>query len=71
MRFASATVTLLFCVSYSVAAANSANYTLQDAYVGGGFLTTWDWWTDDDPTHGTVNYVDLGTALVQNLTYGM
>ena len=69
MRPASAAFTLLSLVSYA-AAAKTPNYTLQDAYVGGGFLTTWDWWTEDDPTHGSVNYVDLGTALAHNLTYG-
>ncbi|KAH9935668.1 concanavalin A-like lectin/glucanase domain-containing protein [Fomitopsis serialis] len=44
-------------------------YTLADAYVGTEFLSTWTWQTIADPTNGDVNYVDLGTAVSQNLTY--
>ncbi|TFY61205.1 hypothetical protein EVJ58_g4670 [Rhodofomes roseus] len=44
-------------------------YTLADAYVGSEFLGTWTWQTIADPTNGDVNYVDLGTAVAQNLTY--
>lgn len=67
MRPAPAALSLLG-VFASVATAHV--YTLADAYVGGAFFETWQWQTIADPTHGDVNYVDLGTAISQNLTYG-
>ncbi|KAL0956281.1 hypothetical protein HGRIS_002439 [Hohenbuehelia grisea] len=44
-------------------------YMIQDTFIGTAFLDAWNWETFDDPTHGRVNYVDLQTALAQNLTY--
>ncbi|EPT04508.1 hypothetical protein FOMPIDRAFT_131833 [Fomitopsis schrenkii] len=66
MRPAPAALSLLGALA-SVATAQV--YTLADAYIGGAFFETWEWQTIADPTHGDVNYVDLGTAISQNLTY--
>ncbi|THU95364.1 glycoside hydrolase family 16 protein [Dendrothele bispora CBS 962.96] len=43
-------------------------YVLQDTYQDHGFYD-WLWETNDDPTHGRVNYVDQQTAIERNLTY--
>lgn len=45
-------------------------YKLADNYVGNDFFSTWNWFTDDDPTHGRVNYVDMNTAKSSNLSSG-
>ena len=58
----------LFCALASVA--NAQLYTIADAYVGAAFFEAWEWQTIADPTHGDVNYVDLGTSISHNLTYG-
>ncbi|KAI0046071.1 glycoside hydrolase family 16 protein [Auriscalpium vulgare] len=48
----------------------SANFILKDKFVGQDFLSDrWSWFTDDDPTHGRVNYVNKDTALATNLSY--
>ncbi|KAG0693396.1 glycoside hydrolase family 16 protein [Suillus ampliporus] len=44
-------------------------YTLNVSHVGYNFLDNFSWETMDDPTHGRVNYVDLATALGDNLTF--
>ena len=48
----------------------STTFVLKDKFVGNDFYSGWKWETDDDPTHGRVNYVDQGTAVARNLTYG-
>ena len=45
-------------------------WTLVDAYIGRDFLSTWEWETEDDPTHGRVNYIGLDASVAANLTYG-
>ncbi|KAF8499612.1 concanavalin A-like lectin/glucanase domain-containing protein [Russula emetica] len=47
----------------------SANFYLTDKWVGEDFFQGWNWETEDDPTHGRVNYVDQADALANNLTY--
>ena len=68
--YSRACAVLLFLLPYLTPAAASARFALADAYVGRDFLSSWDWETDNDPTHGRVNYVNQGTALAHNLTYG-
>ena len=46
-------------------------FTIEDIYIGYGFLIGFDWETVNDPTNGRVNYVDQPTALWSNLTWGM
>lgn len=48
----------------------STTFVLKDQYIGNDFYSGWQWETADDPTHGRVNYVDQGTAVARNLTYG-
>jgi len=48
----------------------SLTYRLLDSHVGYDFLDAFVWETEDDPTHGRVNYVDKTTALSNNLTFG-
>lgn len=47
-----------------------AQFNLKDNYVGKDFLSNFQWFTADDPTHGRVNYVDQPTSLQKNLSYG-
>ncbi|KAI4853114.1 hypothetical protein E4T44_01044 [Aureobasidium sp. EXF-8845] len=41
----------------------SYNYTLQDTYAGSNFYDGFNFFTDPDPTHGFVEYVDRSTAV--------
>ncbi|KAF3768581.1 family 16 glycoside hydrolase [Cryphonectria parasitica EP155] len=45
------------------------NYTLADTYEGEDFFSLFDYYTDTDPSGGTVTYVDSETASSLNLTY--
>jgi hypothetical protein len=52
--------------------AGGFGFQLKDKWVGNDFLGgTWTFETEDDPTHGVVDYVDQTTALALNLTYGV
>lgn len=46
-----------------------ANFYLQDEWTGEQFLQGWNWETEDDPTHGRVNYLNQDEAQRKNLTY--
>jgi len=48
----------------------SATFSLKDKWVGVDFFHGWNWETEDDPTHGRVNYVNQADALAKNLAYG-
>ena len=61
---------LLLSLSSSVTAGSADTYHLQDTYIGSGFLSGFNWETFDDPSGGYLNYLDQGTALQRNLTYG-
>lgn len=50
--------------------AQSIAYRLNTSHIGYDFLDTFVWETEDDPTHGRVNYVDKATSLSENLTFG-
>ena len=43
---------------------------LADTFIGYNFTDAFTWTTDDDPTHGRVNYVNKDVALQKNLSYG-
>jgi hypothetical protein len=45
-------------------------FCLKDEWRGEDFFASWNWFTDDDPTHGRVNYVGKDAARSKNLTYG-
>jgi hypothetical protein len=47
------------------------SYTLENSFIGRGFLEGFGWENFDDPTHGRVDYVDQQTALVTNLSFGV
>lgn len=47
-----------------------ASYFLQDEWIGEDFYQGWNWETEDDPTHGRVNYISQAEAQGKNLTYG-
>ena len=52
-------------------ASSAVSWTLADKWVGTDFLNgDWVFETENDPTHGRVNYVDRQTALAENLTFG-
>ncbi|KAH9942430.1 concanavalin A-like lectin/glucanase domain-containing protein [Epithele typhae] len=44
-------------------------FSFAQEYIGNDFFNDWTWETFNDPTHGTVNYVDSQTAQNQNLAY--
>jgi len=45
-------------------------FYLKDQWSCADFFRGWNWETDDDPTHGRVNYVSLADAQSKNLTSG-
>ncbi|OBZ78987.1 putative glycosidase C21B10.07 [Grifola frondosa] len=47
---------------------SSSPWKLIQSYQGSNFFDGWDFFADADPTHGTVQYVDQGTAQSSNLT---
>ncbi|KAG8884881.1 hypothetical protein FRB97_003088 [Tulasnella sp. 331] len=59
-------ITLLGVLASTVVA---TSYNLVDNFVGGSFLTGFNWEAIPDPTHGAVNYTDQAFAIAQNLTY--
>jgi len=63
---------LLLSAALSRAPRVYAGYTLKDQWIGEQFLQGgWIFETEDDPTHGTVDYVDRDTAVADNLAYGV
>ena len=62
----------LAALSFSLiqSASASAKFCLKDQWIGKDFYNGWNWETEDDPTHGRVNYVSQADAIRQNLTYG-
>jgi hypothetical protein len=54
----------------TVAAAASDTYQIEDSIVGNDFFNNFDWFTDDDPTHGRVDYVSMQEAKSGNLSFG-
>lgn len=61
----------LVCTALVTLPAVSAHYSLKDKFIGNDFYGGFLWETADDPTHGRVNYVDVGTAISKNLSQGM
>jgi hypothetical protein len=61
--------TFLTALSLSLIRCASANFYLKDSWVGADFFS-WDWETEDDPTHGRVNYVSQDQAVAKRLAYG-
>lgn len=57
-------------LAYIIPKASATTFSLQENYVGEAFLGGFSWATGGDPAGGHVNYVDQGTALQRNLTYG-
>ncbi|KAI9262709.1 concanavalin A-like lectin/glucanase domain-containing protein [Sporodiniella umbellata] len=66
---------MLKSVLASILAANllfSSNvhgWSLKKTYKGASFFDNFSFWTDADPTHGFVKYVDQGTAKSSGLIY--
>ncbi|TFY69781.1 hypothetical protein EVJ58_g225 [Rhodofomes roseus] len=50
---------------------NGTNYVwaVDDTYEGSSFFDTFEFYTGDDPTHGSVNYTDRNTAFADGLAY--
>lgn len=53
-----------------VVGGESTRYKRELSIVGYSFFDHFDWYTQDDPTHGRVNYLSLGESVEKNLTYG-
>jgi hypothetical protein len=47
---------------FSFFALSAYSYTLKDEYSGDSFADKFNFFTEADPTHGTVKYVDRQTA---------
>jgi len=61
----------LAALSLSLTQCASAKfYFLKDKWAGADFYQGWDWETENDPTHGRVNYVGREDARSKNLTSG-
>ena len=60
----------LAALSLSLTPCARASFYLQDEWIGDGFFQGWNWETEDDPTHGRVNYVGQAEAQSKNLAYG-
>ncbi|ORZ03256.1 concanavalin A-like lectin/glucanase domain-containing protein, partial [Syncephalastrum racemosum] len=60
--------TSLLCLATLLSPLASA-WTLKEDYSGSGFFDNFDFFTDADPTHGTVNYVNQETATSQHLAF--
>ena len=63
---------LLIALSLSLTALAdySPHFYLQDEWIGEDFFTGWNFETEDDPTHGRVNYLSQADARRKNLAYG-
>jgi len=62
--------TFLAALLLSLIQCASATFYLKDKWVGADFFQGWTWETEDDPTHGRVNYVSQADAVAKNLSYG-
>ncbi|THV02493.1 glycoside hydrolase family 16 protein [Dendrothele bispora CBS 962.96] len=49
--------------------ARKTQYTLEDHYQGQDFLDQWNFFSNDDPTHGLVDYQSKGDAVDKGLAY--
>ncbi|KAF8202300.1 glycoside hydrolase family 16 protein [Pholiota molesta] len=47
----------------------SPKFTLTDLYQGQSFLNDWDFFSDEDPTHGNVNYQTRDNAIQKGLAF--
>ena len=45
-------------------------YKRELSIVGSDFFNEFNWESENDPTHGRVNYLTLEEARAKNLTYG-
>ncbi|KAI0307829.1 concanavalin A-like lectin/glucanase domain-containing protein [Multifurca ochricompacta] len=55
--------------SNTTSGSESFLWIIQDTYDQSNFFDSFSFFTGDDPTHGTVNYVDKATAFAHNLSY--
>ncbi|KAH7098296.1 2 beta-glucan [Auriculariales sp. MPI-PUGE-AT-0066] len=46
----------------------AGKYNSKEVFIGDGFYNGFNFYNGDDPTHGRVDYVDMGTAQSMNLT---
>lgn len=62
-----ASVTALAAILLLSSAVLAGNYTLREEITGQQFLDRFWFWSYNDPTHGTVDYVDEFTAVARGL----
>ncbi|GAA95711.1 glycoside hydrolase family 16 protein [Mixia osmundae IAM 14324] len=55
-------------IALSLTSVHATQYALKDRIVGAQFYDRFDWYTEDDPTHGAVRYVTLNESLLRNMT---
>lgn len=62
---------LFLSVSLMLPTCSSFKFSLQETYIGHDFFDEWNFETENDPTHGRTNYVDMQTARNTNLSFGL
>lgn len=55
-------LSLLPSIAFAATSTTSSTYTLQTNYAGSSFFNGFNFFTDADPTHGFVTYVNQSTA---------
>ncbi len=60
----------LVALSLPVTQCTIESFQLKDEWVGDRSFWDWNWETEDDPTHGRVNFVSQTEAIMKNLSYG-
>jgi hypothetical protein len=61
---------LLALSLFLIQCVGATNYFLKDQWSGNGFFSGWDFDTEDDLTHGRVNYLSQEEAISKQLAFG-
>ena len=62
-------LTLALSLTRAVSSASTV-YKRELSIVGSDFFEQFNWESENDPTHGRVNYLTLDQARAKNLSYG-
>ncbi|KAI0279493.1 hypothetical protein BGY98DRAFT_1176009 [Russula aff. rugulosa BPL654] len=62
-------IAFLAALLLSLSQCASSSFYLKDNWIGNDFFRDWNWETENDPTHGRVNYVSQTEAIAKNLSY--
>lgn len=62
---------LFLAVAFVAPVISAWEFKLKETHVGEDFFANFVFETEDDPTHGRTNYVDMATARHSNLSFGL